>query len=131
MSFPPAEGISDWNAIDLGDGLYEIYNTFTCTGAAVAHALNINYKFELLAIYLQHVDATLALSTDALTWSFNRLKEFAQPFPIVTYTASAVSNFLELFGGLEFNMPSGPFTLSENSTNTDLVHVRLLVRVII
>ena len=99
MSYPTERAVSSWNVKYLGNGVYEVYQTLTCTGAGVDHDFAMNFPFELLAIYVQHVDATLALSTDALTWSFNRVKEteFPQPFPLVTYTASAVSNFLELF----------------------------------
>ena len=131
--FPPERAVADWAVKEIGNGLYEIYATFTCTGSAVGHPLTVNFPFELLAIYLQHTVAAGTLSTDALTWIFNRVKatEFPQPFPLVSYTSSAVSNFLELFKGIEFTLPLGSYTFSENSTNTDLVYVRILVKVII
>lgn len=133
MEFPPAQTVSSWDVKDLGNGIFEIYATITATGSAVNHDFDINFPFELLALYLQHVDVSLALSTDALTWELDRVKEneFPQPFPLVAYTSSATSNFLELFRGQEFILPLGSYRLTENTTNTDILYVRILVRVIV
>lgn len=133
MSFPPAETVSSWDAKKIAEGIYEVYATITNTGSAVNHDFDMNFPFELLALYLQHVDSSLTLSTDALTWSLNRVKanEFPQPFPLVSYTSSTTSNFLELFRGQEFTLPRGSYRLTENSTNTDKIYVRLLVRLIL
>lgn len=127
----PAKAVASWNVIEIAEGIYEIYNTFTATAGAVEHGLTINYPFELLAIYVQHTDAALALSVDALTWDFDRVKpsDFPQPFPLVAYTSSIISNFLELFRGQEFILPAGNYHLTENTTATDLVYVRLLIKV--
>ena len=131
--FPPEKAVASWSVKELGNGLYEVYNTFTATGGAVNHALTMNFPFELVAIYLQHVDAALDLSTDALTWEFDRVKpnEFPQPFPLVAYTSSTVSSFLEIFRGTEFTLPLGSYRFTENTTSTDILYVRILIQVVL
>ena len=124
----PAGG---WQSLPLGQDMFWMYPTtyIEQTGAAVEVALDIPFNFKLIAILLEHTDSSDALSTDALTWSFNVATRvgLAQNFPIVSYTASVTSQFLEIFGD-DFVYPQGGYVLSMDTTNTDRVRVVLVLQ---
>lgn len=130
---PPPVGVpaATWRNVPLGQDMFWFYLTehIEQTGAAVEIALDIPWNFKLIAILLEHTDSSDALSTDALTWSFNIATRtgLAVNFPIVSYTSSITSQFLEVFGN-DYVYPQGEFILSTNTTNTDRVRVIIIVQ---
>ena len=120
-----------WQTIDLGQGIYYFYPTApsTAAGANVTVTFNIPFPFKILAMFLEHTDSAFALSTDALTWSFNIAPraEFKNNFPIVAYSASASSQFYELFGE-DYLFPAGTYRFIHNTTATDLIYFSFILQ---
>lgn len=129
----PPSGVpaANWKNVNLGQNMFWFYLTTYIgqTGAAVTTDLELPFNFKLIAILLEHTDASDALSADALTWSFNIRPRvgLAVNFPIVTYTNSGSSGFYEEFGD-NYVYPKGSYVLSTNTTNTDRVRVHIIVQ---
>ena len=128
----PTQSARVWEWLPLGQDIFLLYSTsaIAATGAAVTEELNIQFPFKLLAIILEHTAAAGTLSTDALTWSFNIAPRtgLTNNFPVVSYTASATSQFYEIFGD-DYLLPSGNYRFIQNTTNTDLLNLMVLVQV--
>lgn len=130
---PPSPSVAAkrWHYLHLGQNIYWLYPDYaiTQTGAAVTTVLDFDFPFKLLSILVEHVDNVGALSTDAFTWSFNIAPKTGiyQNFPIVAYTASAASQFYEIFGD-DYIFPAGTFRFITNTTNTDLVFVNFVLQ---
>jgi len=120
--------------IHCGKRIYKMIpddNYFTCTNAAVNHDFQIAEPHRLINMEVQHTAAAGTLSTDALTWSFNRMEgsEMPNAVPLESVSESTQSNFHVTFGE-KWEKDKGQYRFIENSTNTDRVYVILYIQML-
>ena len=141
MSFPRMNGgpglpgtlltAKEFTRVSLGQNIYwyELTSPLTATGSAVTINIDFDFPFKLIAIIVEHMVAAGTLGTDALTWSFNIRPRMGlkNSFPLVAYSASTGSQFLEIFGD-DYVYPSGSFSFVYNTTNTDLINVVFIIQ---
>ena len=99
-------------------------NALTMTGADVAVQIHIPFAHRINKLVLCHLDAALALSTDALDIDFgcNQGSDHVKKLidSIFAAAASAESKFTEVFGEA-YEYEARTWTLTLKTTNTDLV----------
>lgn len=130
-----------WEFLETGiKDVYWMYQSsatpfFAMTGSAVDVKIRFKVPVSIVAIMVEHTDATDVLNTNNFTWEFgtyaNQVPFFADIFPFIEHSISSLSQFIETFADLPDAMlplPSGDYILRMNTTNTHRVRVRFLIK---
>lgn len=99
------------------------------TGSEVITNIYIQMPHRLIKVEVKHANSSDADSTASLTWSLTRAIAKNLFEKLVSYTATATYDFLELFGeGYEF--PDMQYQLKTNTTNTDRFYLKITVQLL-
>jgi hypothetical protein len=130
IQIPEGIDAKDFDVQHIGKRIYELTlkTPITASGGAVNHDYVITEKHRLVRVEVKHTTSANVDSADAFTWALSKqIKGLFQK--LVSYTASVASDFIELFGeGYEFS--STTYRLTENTTNTDRIYLKLVVQLL-
>jgi hypothetical protein len=102
------------------------------TGSAITSLFRIPMPHRLLSLKLKHTDNTDADNTNALTWSLKHYMSVPQkqlPLTLVSYSASAITDFLETFGE-DFPFPDTTYQFIHNTTNTHRIYLTMQIQLL-
>ena len=125
--------LKDFDERYLGKRLYELTlkSPFYVaqTGAAVTKTYKFPFAHRLVKVEVKHCDAADADNTDAFTWSWSRQTIGTLTLPLASYSASAASNFSEVFGE-SYEYPSMLYKFITNTTNLHHVYLKVTIQLL-
>lgn len=125
--------LEDFDEKYLGKKLYELTLKtpfyVAQTGAAVTNYYKFPFPHRLVRVEVKHCDATDADNTDAFTWSLSKQAAKSLFELLVSYSASAVTDFIETFGET-YEFPSMLYQFITNTTNLHHVYLKMTIQLL-
>ena len=113
--------------ISLGEDKYQLsLATITGTGANVVSRFNIPYMHELIQMDIKHTDNTNVYSTDALAYSLSKRHHPNLWMLLLNIDVTTASDIIDEY--TEYYMETGEYMVQSNTTNTDLLHVNIIIK---
>lgn len=113
--------------ISLGLGRYQLtLPAITCTGAVVNTRFNIPHMHELIQMGFKHTDSANADSTDALAYSLSKRHHPNLWMLLLNIAETTASDVLDEYS--DYFMEAGEYLIQSNTTNTDLLQVKIIIK---
>lgn len=114
--------------IPLGNGVYQLdLPTIICTGSDINTRFNIPHMHQLLRVGIKHTDSVNVDSTDSLAYSLSKRHYPNLWMLLLNIDESTASDILDEY--IDYYMELGEYLLISNSTNTDLLHINILIKI--
>ena len=112
----------------LGDGIFKIdFPAITCTGVSVTTIFNIPFMHQFQKMEIKHVDSANADSVNLLNYSVSHRHHPNLWMLLLNVINSIASDIIDEYIG--YFMDRGNYKLITNSTNTELLHISMYIRV--
>lgn len=114
--------------VSLGGSVYQLsIPTIGCTGSDINTRFNIPRMHQLLRIGIKHTDSNNVDSVDSLAYSISKRHYPNLWMLLLNIDDSTASDILDEYVG--YYMEIGEYLIVSNSTNTDLLHINVLVKI--
>lgn len=114
--------------IPLGQGRYQLdLEAITCTGATVNTRFNIPHMHELIKMGIKHTDSNNVDSVDSMTYSVSKRQNPNLWMLLLNINATTASDIMDEY--IDYYMESGEYLIISNSTNTDRLHINIIVKI--
>ena len=113
--------------ISLGADKYQLsLDTIIGTSANVVSRFNIPYMHELIQMGIKHTDNVNADSTDALAYSLSKRHYPNLWMLLLNIEVTTASDIIDEY--TDYYMEAGEYMVQSNTTNTDLLHVNIIIK---
>lgn len=113
--------------ITLGQGRYQLdLETITCTGATVNTRFNIPHMHELIKMGIKHTDSNNVDSVDNMAYSVSKRQNPNLWMLLLNIGTTTASDIIDEY--IDYYMESGEYLIISNSTNTDRLHINVIVK---
>ena len=113
--------------IPLGQGRYQLdLKAIICTGATVNTRFNIPHMHELIKMGIKHTDSNNVDSVDSMAYSVSKRQNPNLWMLLLNISVTTASDIMDEY--IDYYMESGEYLIISNSTNTDRLHINVIVK---
>lgn len=116
------------NVISLGESVYQInLPVIACIGSDVESRFNIPHVHRLLRFGIKHTDANNVDSSDSLSYSISKRQHQNLWMRLLYIYESTASDIFDRYS--DYYMDLGEYLIVSNTTNTDKLHINVLIKI--